>query len=130
LPQTAIVICDLYQRDSHRRVSQAPRSILQRQLERAASEGYRAMAGSELEYYLFHDSYREAAAAGYSGLEPAGWYLEDYHVLQGTREEPVNGAVRRHVRNSGVPVEGSKGEWGKGQHELNLRFAEALEMAD
>jgi len=130
LPHTAIVICDLYQRDSHQRVAQAPRSILQRQLERAAGDGYSAMAGSELEYYLFHDSYREAAAAGYAGLEPAGWYLEDYHVLQGTREEPVNGAVRRHLRSSGIPVEGSKGEWGKGQHELNLRFANALEMAD
>ena len=38
--------------------------------------------------------------------------------------------MRRHLSRSGVPVEGSKGEWGKGQHELNLRFANALEMAD
>src|SRR5205807_4452342 len=30
----------------------------------------------------------------------------------------------------GVPVENSKGEWGLGQHELNVRYAEALEMAD
>ena len=130
LEKTAIVLCDLYQRDSHSRVEQAPRSVLRRQLERAGAAGYRAMAGSELEYYLFHDSFRKAAACGYAGLEPAGWYLEDYHILQGTREEAINGAVRRHLSRSGVPVEGSKGEWGKGQHELNLRFAAALEMAD
>jgi glutamine synthetase len=130
LERTAIVTCDLYQRDRHERVEEAPRSVLRRQVERAAAAGYRAMAGSEVEYYLYRNSYRDAAAAGYNGVEPAGWYLEDYHLLQGAREEPINAAVRRHLSRSGVPVEGSKGEWGKGQHELNLRFAEALEMAD
>jgi glutamine synthetase len=130
LEKTAVMLCDLYQRDSHARVEQAPRSILRRQLDRAIAAGYRAMAGSELEYYLFNNSYRQAAASGYTNMEAAGWYLEDYHVLQGTREEAINGAMRRHLNRSGIPVEGSKGEWGKGQHELNLRFAEALEMAD
>ena len=79
---------------------------------------------------IFNTSYRQAASAGYAGLDPAGWYLEDYHVLQGTREEALNGAVRRHLAQSGIPVECSKGEWGKGQHELNLRYADALIMAD
>jgi glutamine synthetase len=130
LEKTALVICDLVQRDSDEPVVQAPRSILRRQVQAAAAMGYEAMAGSELEYYLFNNSYRQAAAAGYAGLEAAGWYLEDYHVLQGTREEGINGAVRRHLSRSGIPVEGSKGEWGKGQHELNLRFADALTMAD
>jgi glutamine synthetase len=88
------------------------------------------MAGSELEYYIFNNSYRQAAAAGYASLEPAGWYLEDYHVVQGTREEHLNGAVRRHLHRSGIPVECSKGEWGKGQHELNVRYSDALTMAD
>lgn len=130
LDRTAMVLCDLYQRDSHALVEQAPRSVLRRQMARAAELGCEAMAGSELEYYLFQDSYRKAAASGYSGLTPAGWYLEDYHLLQGTREEAINGAVRRHLGRSGIPVEGSKGEWGKGQHELNLRYAPVLEMAD
>ena len=67
---------------------------------------------------------------GRASLEPAGWYLEDYDVLQGTREEALNGAVRRHLTQSGIPVECSKGEWGKGQHELNLRYSDALDMAD
>ncbi|MGZ9005625.1 MAG: aldehyde dehydrogenase family protein, partial [Burkholderiales bacterium] len=52
------------------------------------------------------------------------------HILQGTRTEDFHGAVRRHLKNSGVPVENSKGEWGPGQHEVNVRYAEALQMAD
>ena len=63
-------------------------------------------------------------------MEPAGWYIEDYHTLQGAREESFNGAARRHLQQSGVPVENTKGEWGKGQHELNVRYADALTMAD
>ena len=73
-----------------------------------------AMAATELEYYLFRTSYREAAQQGYRDLEPAGWYLEDYHILQGTRTEDFHAAVRRHLKHSGVPVESSKGEWGLG----------------
>ena len=51
-------------------------------------------------------------------------------MLQGTKEETINAQVRRHMSASGIPVEFSKGEWGPGQHELNLRYADALEMAD
>jgi glutamine synthetase len=130
LEKTALVVCDLRHCDSHELVCEAPRSVLRRQVESARALGYEPMCGSELEYYIFNDSYRQAAAAGYTALEPAGWYLEDYHVLQGTREEKLNGAVRRHLAASDVPVECSKGEWGKGQHELNVRYADALTMAD
>ncbi|HET6202565.1 MAG TPA: glutamine synthetase family protein [Planctomycetota bacterium] len=130
LPRTALVLCDVGGQKGGDLVAQAPRSILRRQVEAAASAGFEVQAASELEYYIFRDSYRNAAAKGYAGLEPAGWYLEDYHVLQGTREEGLNGALRRHLRSSGVPVEGTKGEWGLGQHEVNVRYAEALAMAD
>jgi glutamine synthetase len=92
--------------------------------------GFESFAASELEYYLFENSYRQAQEQGYQTLTPAGWYLEDYHILQGTRTESYTAAVRRHLKHSGVPVETSKGEWGLGQHELNVRYAEALEMAD
>ena len=67
LQKTALVICDLYQRDAHQRVEQAPRSILRRQLERAAGDGYRAMAGSELEYYLFHELLPAGGSGGICG---------------------------------------------------------------
>lgn len=135
LDRTALVICDVEAEvdgDASVAVAQAPRSILTRQIERASAMGFSAMAGSELEYYLFRTSYRDAAKAGYaqSGMESAGWYLEDYHTLQATREEPFNAVVRKALRESGVPVECTKGEWGLGQHELNVRYAEVLQMAD
>jgi glutamine synthetase len=87
-------------------------------------------ASTDLEHYLFRTSYRDAAQKRYQDLEPAGWYLEDYHILQGTRTESFHAAARRQLKHSGVPVETSKGEWGNGQHELNVRYAEALDMAD
>lgn len=130
LPATALVLCDVTQEGSEEAVTVAPRSMLRSQIQRASEMGYRAMAGSELEYYAFRTSYREASEQGYQNLEPLGWYLEDYNLLQSTREEPLNGALRRHLRLSGIPVENSKGEWGLGQHELNVRYADILTMAD
>ena len=130
LPGTAIVLCDVKDEHTGDLVSVAPRSILRRQLRRAAEMGYSAKTASELEYFIYEDSYRSAAADEYAHLQPVGWYIEDYHLLQGTREEPYNGAVRRHLTRSAIPVETSKGEWGRSQHEMNIRFAETLEMAD
>ena len=88
------------------------------------------MGASELEFFVFQESYGSAAAKRYEGLETFGTYLEDYHVLQGTKVEPLVGAIRRHLDASGIPVEFSKGEWGAGQHEINLHYCEFLEMAD
>jgi glutamine synthetase len=130
LERSAIVLCNVEDEKTHAQVPVAPRSILRRQLERAGEMGFGTQAASELEYYLFDTSYKEAHQKRFNNLEPAGWYLEDYHILQGTREEAFTARVRRHLRNSGIPVENSKGEWGLGQHELNVRYAETLEMAD
>lgn len=130
LYRSALVLCDLVDADGASYVAPAPRSILRRQLAAAAEHGYAAMAASELEFYLFETSYRDAARSGHSGLTPAGWYIEDYHLLQGARVERFVGPLRRHLRDSGVPVENSKGEWGLGQHELNIRYTDALQMAD
>jgi glutamine synthetase len=130
LEKSALVLCDVKSEKTHDYVAVAPRSILRRQVERAAAQGYTGFAATELEHYLYRTSYRDAAQKGYGALEPAGWYLEDYHILQGTRTESFHAAARRHLKHSGVPVETSKGEWGRGQHELNIRYAAALEMAD
>jgi len=130
LDKTAIVLCDVKSEKTHGYISAAPRSILRKQVEAARRSGFESFAASELEYYLFQTGYREAVADGWRNLEPAGWYLEDYQILQGTRTESYTAAVRRHLKHSGVPVENSKGEWGLGQHELNVRYAEILEMAD
>lgn len=130
LDRSALVLCDVEEEKTHSLVPYAPRTLLRRQIDRAAEQGYTTKAASELEYFLFNDSYKKAAADGYRTLEPAGWYIEDYHILQGTREEVFNGAVRRHLKASGIPIENSKGEWGLGQHELNVRYADVLTMAD
>ena len=130
LDRTAMVLCDLHDPHHHDLVRVAPRSILRHQLERAGTSGYTAKGASELEYFLYQDSYRDAATRKYQDLTPAGWYIEDYHLLQGAREEKYNGAVRRHLSSSGIPVENSKGEWGRGQHEMNIRYTDVLGMAD
>jgi glutamine synthetase len=130
LDATALVLCDVHHPSSHVLVEVAPRTILRAQVDRAAALGLGVMAATELEHYLFTTSYRDAAQSGHASLEPAGWYLEDYQLQQGARTEPYHAAVRRHLNRSGVPVESSKGEWGLGQHELNVRYSDALTMGD
>ncbi|MDA0195481.1 MAG: glutamine synthetase family protein [Bacteroidetes bacterium] len=130
LEKTALVLCDVKNEKSHQPVEIAPRSILRKQSEQAKGLGFDCFAASELEYYLFENDYRSANEAGYGNLDPAGWYREDYHIQQGTRTEGFTAAARRHLKNSGVPVENSKGEWGLGQHELNVRYAEIMKMGD
>ena len=130
LKRTALIMCNLEDEKTHKLVAEAPRSILKEQLKSAQEMGYDCLAASELEYYIFENSYRKANKKYYHNLKPTGWYLEDYHILQGTRTEKFTAAARRHLKNSGIPVENSKGEWGLGQHELNIQYAETLEMAD
>ncbi|MEZ5042765.1 MAG: glutamine synthetase family protein [Saprospiraceae bacterium] len=130
LDKTAMVLCDLKSDKTHALIPEGPRSLLHQQLNKATHMGLDCLAASELEYYVFENSYKSAFQQHYHDLEPVGWYLEDYHILQGTRTEYFTAAARKHLKNSGVPVENSKGEWGLGQHELNVRYASAMEMAD
>jgi glutamine synthetase len=130
LEKSALVLCDIQNEDTGSPVDIAPRNILRRQVERAVKSGYVAMGGSELELYVFKDTYEEAVRKSYVDLQPLGNYIEDYHILQGTKEEFVIGAIRYHLDRSGVPVEFSKGEWGPGQQEINLCYTDFLEMAD
>jgi glutamine synthetase len=127
---TAFVLCDVIDNEAHEPVAVAPRSILRRQIDELAAAGFVAAAASELEFFLFRDSYRDAHTKGYRDLEAAGWYVEDYHLLQAARVEDYVGAARRALRDSEIPVENSKGEAAIGQHELNVRYADVLTMAD
>ena len=130
MPRTAIVLCDLASSDGSKEVSIAPRTILRRQVERARALGYLPMGATELEMFLFRDTYEQAREKGFLGLRPFGDYIEDYHILQGSREEPLIGAIRHHLEHSGIPVETSKGEWGAGQHEINISYCDLLDMGD
>jgi len=126
----AIVMCDAEHKSTHQPVDVAPRSILRRQTDAATAQGFVAKGASELEFFLYRESYRDANAKGYSDLDAAGWYVEDYHLFQGARVEDYVGAARRALSRSEIPVENSKGEAAIGQHELNIRYAELLDMAD
>jgi glutamine synthetase len=130
LEKTAVILCDVYEEESDKLVEIAPRSILHKQVKRASEMGYEAMGGSELEFFVFKDSFDQAAEKQYIDLQPFSSYIEDYHLLQGTKEEIVIGAIRHHLERSGIPVEFSKGEWGPGQQEINLRYADFMEMSD
>ncbi len=129
LEATALVLCDILDHH-HDPVPHAPRNVLKRQLARLAEMGLSANFASELEFYLFDETYRSAHDKGYADLQTAGYYVEDYHIFQTTKEEGVMRALRNHLNASGIPVECSKGEWGPGQEEINVRYAEALKMAD
>ncbi len=131
LERTALVLCDLVTEGDHATpIAMSPRAVLRRQEERAAERGFTVKIGAELEFFLFKDSYAEAAAKRYHGLVPHSDVVEDYHILQTTRDEYIIRDIRNGLQAAGVPVEFSKGEAGKGQHEINLIYADATEMAD
>jgi glutamine synthetase len=129
LPGAALVLADLAHEDGTP-VAEAPRTILRSQLARLAEGGLAACAASELEFHLFHHSYRDCAAKDWRQLRPSSDYLIDYDVMQTSRDEPFLSRVRAEMGRAGVVVEGTKGEWGRGQHEINLLYTGALEAAD
>jgi glutamine synthetase len=129
LEATALVLCDVLDHHHHE-LAHSPRAMLRRQVARLAERKMMAYCASELEFYLFDESYESAAQKRFQGLKTAGSYIEDYHILQTSKEEGVMRAVRKGLEGAGIAVENSKGEWGPGQEEINVRYAEALEMAD
>ena len=129
LPATALIQCDLVWLD-HRPVEPSPRTILRRQLERAADLGYVALAGTELEFIVFEDSYESAWSSGYRGLTPANQYNVEYSILGTTRVEPLLRDIRNTMYAAGLDVEGAKGECNFGQHEIGFLYADALVTAD
>lgn len=129
LPGTALVICDA-EDHHHAPLGHSPRAMLKGQIARLEAKGLRAMMASELEFFLFRQSYEDLQAAGHRGMTTLGAYNEDYHIFQTTKEEEVMRAIRTGLNAAGVPVESSKGEASAGQEEINVRYAEALTAAD
>jgi len=150
LEATALVLCDVIDPAAHagaddvdgvsesqpaagteaHGLPHSPRGILKRQHQRVIEAGLSAFVASELEFYLFDNTLREASDLGYRNLTTAGYYIEDYHVLQTTKEEPVMRAIRNGLTDAGIAVENTKGEWGPGQAEVNVRYADPVTMAD
>jgi len=129
LDKTALVLGDV-EGKNHQPLPVAPRQILQAQVQRAAELGLTVRVASELEFYVFNDTYEQAFDKAFRGLDPVGRYIQDYHILQTTKEEPLMQALRRYMDALGLEVENSKGEWGPGQEELNLAHQEPVLMAD
>ncbi|KTS05812.1 glutamine synthetase family protein [Microbacterium testaceum] len=128
-PGTALVMADLAWEDREH-VAQSPRGILNAQRARLAERGLTAYAGTELEFIVFDDSFREAWAKGYTGLRASTDYNVDYNLLATTRLEPLLRDIRVGMDGAGMYCEGVKGECNFGQQEIAFRYAEALETAD
>jgi glutamine synthetase len=130
LEKTALVLCDLQDHHTHEDLPHSPRGILKRQVARLKERGYLAYFASELEFYLFDETYDSARMKHWSGLDTASPYIEDYLIQLTSKEEGVMRRLRNEMEAAGIPIENSKGEWGPGQEEINVRYAEVLEMAD
>jgi len=111
-------------------VEVSPRRVLRRQIERAAAAGFDVQCATELEFFLFRESFEEAAAKGWRDMHPHTSTIQDYQLLQTSREEYIIRRIRNEMIGAGVPIEFSKGEAGRGQHEINVTYSGALDVAD
>jgi glutamine synthetase len=102
---TVLAMADLVWEDESDVVA-SPRQILRRPLARLGERGWKATAGTELEFIVFRDSYEDAWRKSYRDLDPANLYNVDYSMID------------------------SKGECNFGQHEINFHYDEALATAD
>ncbi len=130
LEGTALVLCDVLDHHHHLPVPHSPRAILKKQIARLEALGFEAKMATELEFFLFEQSFDEIRKEGFRNLEPISGYNEDYHIFQTTKEEGVMRPIRNHLFNAGLPIENSKGEAEAGQEELNIRYSPALDCAD
>ena len=130
LDATALVLCDVLDHHTNEPVSHSPRAILQKQITKLSSLGFNAKMATELEFFLFEESFENIRKSGFRNLKPISGYNEDYHILQTTKEEGVMRPIRNHLFEAGLPIENSKGEAEAGQEELNIRYSSAMDCAD
>jgi len=130
LEKTALVLCDIQDHHTHDDLPHSPRGILKKQVARLKERGYLAYFASELEFYLFSETYDSARGKHWQNLATASPYIGDYLIGITSKEEGVMRRLRNEMEAAGVPIENSKGEAGPGQEEINVRYAEALQMAD
>ncbi len=129
LPGTAIVTADLTWLDETP-VNPDPRQVLKRQLKRLEERGLSAFVGTELEFIVFDDSYRDAWKKKYVDLTPASDYNIDYALMASTRMEPLLRDIRNSMDGAGMYCEGVKGECNLGQQEIAFRYTDALGTCD
>ena len=98
LEKTALVLCDIQDHHTHDDLSHSPRAILKKQVARLKDRGYVAYFASELEFYLFNESYDSARGKHWQGLSTASPYIGDYLIGITTKEEDV---MRRLAQRDG-----------------------------
>jgi glutamine synthetase len=128
-PGQAVVLCDVVNTDGSS-VDVAPRTVLKRQVERAAELGYSFTAGYELEFYLYRETSESAAAKGYRNLRPATPGVATFNLHRAAGLEDVIGAIREGMRACDIPVLASNTEYGAGQVEINIEHGDVLTTAD
>lgn len=126
---TALVLADLLFLDGTP-VPPSPRAILQKQIDRLAEMGLVPYVGTELEFIVFENTFRDAWSRGYRDLTPASDYNIDYALLASTRMEPLLRDIRNGMDGAGMYCEGVKGECNFGQQEIAFRYAHALATCD
>jgi glutamine synthetase len=118
--KVARMICDIVTPDG-KPYEGDPRYVLRRALDRMASMGFDTFnVGPELEYFLFRDD------KGTETLDEGGYFaMTTLDAASELRQETV-----RALEGMGIPIEYVHHEVGPSQHEIDMRFADALSMAD
>ena len=121
--RVARVICDVCEPDGSP-FAGCPRTALRRQMDRAKSLGYEMMAGVEAEFFIFHLDER-----GDPTLEThdSGGYFD---LTPLDRAEEIRRLIIADLELLGLEVEAGHHEVAHGQHEIDFRYANALETAD
>jgi len=128
-PGAALVLADVAWLD-HTDVVASPRQVLRKQIAELEKHGMVAMCGTELEFVVYKDTYKEAWDKGYKNLVPVNQYNVDYSILGGSRIEPLLRDIRLGMSAAGMVVESVKGECNLGQHEIAFRYSDALSNCD
>lgn len=118
---TARLICSVYTPDG-KPFAGDPRNVLRRMLDQAAAIGYRFMVAPELEFFLFKTDQNGQI------LEPhdkAGYFDVSTDLATHIRRQ-----MARTLQAMGITVEAVHHEVAPGQHEIDLRYADALSSAD
>jgi glutamine synthetase len=117
--QVARMFCDIRNPDGTP-FDGDPRWVLKQQVDRAASLGFTFYVGPELEYFYFKD------ATGTEFLDRGGYFdLTPLDVATDMRKRTV-----QYLEAMGIPVEYVHHEVAPSQHEIDLRYTDALTMAD
>ncbi len=119
---TARLICDVYTPDG-RPFAGDPRNILRNMLQKADDIGYTYIVGPELEFFLFKTPLDGNLAP--IPHDNAGYFDVSTDMATHIRRQMVNA-----LRVLGIEVEATHHEVALGQHELDLRYTDALRAAD